>query len=228
VALKRMVNKIIIWCFVGVSLLYSQNLPPPKYSYTNEINQAKPTLRERPAAIFLLGKYPIYFEKTTLQQILDTMKVGQITQQGDAGYDIYWLCYTDPNPNSPQRLWIISDAEMACEKHCVTYVIVQSIKEKSISIKGSPKLPHAFRSALFYNGVHIGVTKVELINILGQPSASTKDWLKFHYEGKIPHENYDSTKVQSEMGESTECNSLVVKVLDGKIVVLYASKITAD
>ena len=214
-----MINKIIILLFISAPLLSAQNLPPPEYSYSDsleiEIN-VEPTIKECPASKILLGTFPIYFEETTLQQIMDTLKVGQITQQGDAAADIYWLCYTDPNPSSPQRLWIISNAEMAGAQHRVTEVVIQSINKKLISIQGNPMLPRSFRFAALDKGVHIGITKKKLINILGQPSGSRKEWLRYCYEGKL----------RNETRESRDGSSLFVKVIDGKIAALYAWRST--
>jgi hypothetical protein len=64
----------------------------------------------------MLDQYRIRFEETGLRDVMPRAG-GYIQHQGDAGENIYWLCYTIADGKPAQRLWIIASGEMGGPEH---------------------------------------------------------------------------------------------------------------
>ena len=64
----------------------------------------------------------------------------------------------------------------------------------------------------------LGVIRQQVIRTLGAPSGTRGDWLVFLYKGKAREVHKDLTEV----------NALEVRVVDGHVIALRASKITSD
>lgn len=190
---------------------------------------AKPTLGSAPSRSAFLGHTKINLEKTTLSDVLKTVKKGAIYHSGDAGNSVYWLCYTLKNEFSYTRVWLLSDGEMGGAEHSITSIHAALIRKsgKNIGTAGCPILPLAYEAIILEKGIQIGIRRDEVLKRLGKPTVNQSGWLVFFYEGKAKPENVaDSTGATDE--QYTEDNILQIKIIDGIVSEFNVSKITSN
>jgi hypothetical protein len=170
----------------------------------------------RPSIGLMLGKYRIRFEETRLGDVL--LQAGcYIQHQGDAGGSIYWLCYTIADGNPPQRLWIISGAEMGGPEQDITGVMGQLTAEKPTADCAS--LPHQLEPARLSSGIWLGAPATLPITRLRKEPGKNGKWRGYLYTGKAAG---DCKPDGFDVG-----NSLEWSATDGMISTIAAGQITA-
>ncbi|HVT18591.1 MAG TPA: hypothetical protein VHQ90_20730 [Thermoanaerobaculia bacterium] len=173
-----------------------------------------------PATQLTLGGFVARFEHTTLSSVLAAARVGAIEHQGDAGKSIYWLCYTVPRGKLSERVWIVAHGEMGGSDHAITEVSAEQLPSGSVTPGGCPVLPPALRPLSLDRGISLGTSRSQLIHSLGRPSGVHDDWLDFVYVGKV--------KLPDQSTDWDETSLLAARLFGGKVVALYASKVTSN
>lgn len=166
------------------------------------------------ASQFMLGAYNGIFEKTTLAEISKAAAMGEIQHQGDAGESLYWLCYTSPDHDAPQRIWIES-GEMGGSKHAVLTVAAQALPAGVAATDGCPALPAAMRGLSVGHGIKLGMSRRQLTKKLGTPTKTQGEWLAYVHEKQLKD-------------DFTETGMIAVRIANDKVVSFSASKITSN
>jgi hypothetical protein len=198
-------------------------VPPPKYPGGDVIPSG--TIKIKPATVLRLGKFSVQLEITTLSDVQEIMKAGLIQHQGDASESLSWLCYTVPLRPESQRVWI-SSSEMGGGT-IVDGVAAEQVSGATINNKYCPLLPKKFRPIKLDHDIWIGINVVVLERILGKPLMIDGEVRIYDYNGKKKgmHKNFDDNTEM--MADYDEISSLVVKVRNGKVISLWASKVTS-
>jgi hypothetical protein len=201
----------------AVDTQYTESTSPPSVP---EAIKVPATLKVDPFLKINIGTgietFKAEFEKTTLEEIRDTLKTGTIQHAGDAAESLYWLCYTLPD----QRVWFISHGEMGGPNHALTQV--QATIKSSISHGNflCPEMPTRFKSISFDFG-WLGTKKKSFIEAIGSPSGSEDGRLMYHYAGKI-QKTHNGIVLEGDITSYVE-----VTLVDNKITSLNASHITS-
>jgi hypothetical protein len=198
-------------------------VPPPKYP--NDVAPSG-TIKIKPATVLRLGKLSIQFEITTLSDVQETMKAGQIHHQGDASESISWLCYTIPRRPESQRIWI-SSSEMGGGT-IANGVAAEQISGTTTNNEYCPLLPKKFRPIKLDHDIWLGINVLVLENILGKPLMVDGEVRTYDYNGKIKEMRKNLSDNTEVMVDYDEISSLVVKVRNGKVISLWALKVTSN
>ena len=154
-------TRSIALCFALLLLTYGtvcaaegteQTVAPPELP-DDTFEHVPSTVDQRLSLQFALGKFVGSFEETTLRDVMEIAGSGDIQHRGDAGQSMYWLCYSLTSSHSPQRLWIISNAEMGGSKHAVTEIDVESVSTGTASVPSCPELPKNLQPTIIYRGI---------------------------------------------------------------------------
>jgi hypothetical protein len=220
--------RAIIKTFIAFFLLtvsthaYSADIaPPPNFSL--EV-APKPTLKSTPASSISLGSVVVDFDKTTLGEAMKHIKAGRIQHQGDAGENVFWLCYSIRAEDKWQQLWLLSHGEMGGEEHII-YGVVAKILPSKPSACACPELPAGLSPVKLNNGFWLGMKTDEIRKKLGKPSLHQTQWIHYESERELggdPRAKDFGTDKIYEMG------SLSVRAAKGKIVEIWATKQTSD
>ena len=210
---------VLGWLLVA-SHAPAQSVPPPNWP---DSISSHPSLNVRPATRLRLGAFVARFEKTTLAQIRDAMRVGTIEHQGDAGESMYWLCYTVARAQPPQRLWITSHGEMGGREHTVGGFMIEEISRAQAS-PGCPSMPSSGYPLSLDRGIWIGTNHSALLRKLPTPSGLRGDWLEFLYEGRVRGRDPFGSGTDVDFAE---ISALSARVVSGRVAALQAWKVTA-
>lgn len=203
----------------------AEPVPPP--SFPEEIT-APPTLRFKPASRLTMGKFVVHFEKTTLSQVIKSVGIGSINHQGDAGGSIYWICYTIPDNIAFQRLWIIADGEMGGTKHKVSGVIATRLSANASTSDGCPNIPKLLQPLSLDQGIWLDSSVSQINKVIGKPSESRDDWRVYYYLGKKSLKHQDPGDQVARIVEFDESSFLALRVEEGKVTTLRATKVTTN
>jgi len=170
------------------------------------------TLSHPPVQKIVLGNLTLQWEKTSLQEVRNTIGVGVIRHRGDAGDSEGSLCY---HTRSSGRIWLISG-----EMHTDQLIYIVSGKADAGSGKSAdcPELPARFQPVSLNGALWIGTSANQLKKLFGPPSATKDGWLFYSYLGK--------TKIRGETFDRTA--GLMVRTRNGKVVELSAYHTTTD
>ena len=156
-----------------------------------------------------VGENVFKFEETPLSKIRQIVGVGEIEHAGDAAASQYWLCYSFLN----QTVWFISHGEMGGPSNVLTQV--QAVSQNL----GCPELKtelHKIQSSFGW----LGTSKESLLDLLGKPSGTSRDILKFFHLGTKPGE-YNGEIVNWDVIGYVE-----VTIENNKVSSIYASHTT--
>lgn len=186
---------------------------------------ARATLASRPATVLHLGGYAVQFEQTPLQDVVRTLGVGKVEHQGDAGDSLYWICYDIPGKHSTQRLWITS-GELQAGK-VADGVIAREVVPALPRTPDCPVLPAKYRPAQIDHEVWLGSSRAAVDKALPPASSERAGWLEYEYQGKYrvasPQSGGDANLIDYD-----EVNGLLLRLLDGRVVELFANKATTN
>lgn len=181
------------------------------------------TLSSPPVTRINLGGLGVELEKTELKEVIKKAGIGTVQRRGNAGDSEYWVCFTLPSTVSAQRLWLAS-GEMGGQEHSIYLVYAEARSGKYEKSGFCPELPDEMKPISINKSIWLGSTTAELTKAFGRPSRVNGSWWEFSYEGRVSYENRKN-KVDHFYDLS---DFLVVKVINGKVVTLFASKISSD
>ena len=206
----------ILAILVMLATLANAETPSPNFPFPDQ--SWKSTMKIAPTAGIKMGSLSVNFENTTLDDVLNAAKLGQIMHQGDASESEYWLCFTDLSSTPVQRIWITSHGEMGGSEHAVTSVSAKLIKNEKISAD-CPALPNHLKPVLLSSKFWLNSPEKALLKKLGRPSYKYKNLRSFDFAGKVSGDcepdGFDLT------------NWLVVEIKKGRISSLDAGQVTS-
>ena len=220
--IKTILITIIFLCATSGFCLSEQLFPPPIYPGSDNVPDG--SINKMPVTVLTLGNYYIRLEITLLVDVKNRIKSGVIQHQGDASEYVQWLCYTIPDGLESQRIWIAS-SEMGGGK--VDVVIAERISDTLNINKYCPVLPNIYRPVKMDRNIWLGTKIEELDNSLGKPLFERGGLRIYDYFGKKTLPDKESADNVVTMVDYDEISSLAVKVKDGKIIILWASKGTS-
>lgn len=187
-------------------------VPPPTVPQPSAHFQA--TLHAPPSSGLTMGSLSVRFEQTSLADVLREAPAGALSHQGDAGGSIYWLCYTNLNATTGERIWIVSDGEMGGDSHVITGVIAQRLAHGRASAD-CPALPGHLKPLAFEHGIWLDTPADAVRRKLGAPSSHGASWEWYDYAGKVPgkcgSEGFDLTNALALRHERRRINFLQVR-----------------
>lgn len=201
----------------------NESVPPPKYPGGDVAPLG--TIIIKPVTVLRLGKFAVQLEITPLSDVQKTMKAGMIQHHGDASESLSWLCYTIQEGIERQRVWI-SSSEMGGGK-IVTGVTAEQINNASIHNEYCPLLPKKFRPIKLDHDIWIGTNIMDLERLLGKPLSVDGDVRIYDYVGKKKGMYKDLGDNTEKVVDYDEISSLVIRVRNGKVISLWASKVTS-
>lgn len=189
---------------------FAAEIPPPALP---NIDSVTPSLKASPITNAKLGTLEVHFEKTTLLDVRQSVRLGTIQHHGDAGGSQYWLCYAISHHDRTERLWL-SSGELGGFNHSIEafYVADHSRKEKPTS--SCPELPANFTPVSLLNSLWIGTSSKQLVELLGNPTAIIDNWWIYSYSGKA--------------GTLDRLAIFAARIKHGKIVILSESQVTTN
>lgn len=217
-----------IICLLDVLIFFSQtavadsfkgSVKPPSIPFLETTTAA--TLTSPPITKVNLGGFGIDLEKTELKDVLKNVGLGAIQHHGDAGDSESWICFTVSSATLTQRVWLAS-GEMGGEGHSVYLLYAETHNKAYDKSDSCPELPSAMKPISTDTNIWLGSTPNELIKAFGKPSKVNGNWWEFSYEGKVPDQGAKNAAPYNLSGY------FVVKIVDAKVVTLFASKISSD
>ncbi len=146
-------------------------------------------------------------EKTTFAQVQKRFG-GQLKRQGDAGGSLAWLCYDLPAKHL--RVWL-SAGELHIHSGQIDEVTIWSVPSPA----NSPDCPVATGAqSAEIDGISPGQPWPPAQGRLGAPAAAHDGWVAYAYQGKV--------------GAFDREDYLVVKVDNGAVAHLQASRTTTN
>jgi len=167
-----------------------------------------------------MGKFVVKFETTSLENVLKTIKAGEIAQRGDASESLEWLCYSITDQYNPVRLWLLS-GEIDGGNVGAVVVSSMSTKDKDKTSKKCPELPESFKPVKLNRKIWIHTSESDVREILGKPSLESRGWLLYRSEQIF--KNDPRAKAWGEH-DWTLYGSLDLRIRSGKVVEMWATK----
>jgi hypothetical protein len=134
--------------------------------------------------------------------------------EGDAGENIYWLCYTITDGKPPQRFWIIASGEMGGPEHDIT-----RSHGTSDDGKANQRLPVASTEIAAGRGIWLGAPATSSATRLRKEPNRNGEWRGYLYLEKAPRDcKPDGFDVS---------NSLAWSATDGVISRIVAGQVTS-
>jgi hypothetical protein len=187
------------------------SIPPPDLPRSENL-RAK--LHSSPITKISLGKLDVILETTTLKDIIRSAGVGTIEHNGDASESQYWICYTATAGNKFQRIWIMS-GEMGGDQHDVNSFQVEAAVLPT-KFNHCPELPAHLTPMSFGKSIWIGSSQRQIKDWLGESIATTNGWSFYSYSGPSSLKGFD------------EATLIGVRIINGRVVSLFASKSTSN
>jgi hypothetical protein len=191
------------------------NTPPPKEPLGGQLQ--KSTLKSKPTTGFVMGSFRVQFEKTILDDVRQAATTGEISNQGEAGTSIYWLCYTNLNSNKAERIWIVSDGEMGGSEHYITSISAQLLPSGKAT-KDCPVLPKTLKPLSLNHNFWLNSSDSDLHKMFGKPSYRSRNWRSYNYQGKVQG-NCE--------GGFDLLNWLEVRIVKGRASSLHVGQVTS-
>jgi len=178
-----MIYRLITFAFLIAESATVIAVTPPPVKPIDQHPWQKPVERETPTRGINMGPLRIQFEKTTLDEVRRAALVGEISQQGDAAENIYWLCYTNVQLGLTERIWVISNGEVGGFEHSVTEINAQLLPNGEAT-PDCPKLPPKLTPLSLDNNLWLNSTEDDLVKKLGIASHQTKSWRSYYYHNQ--------------------------------------------
>ena len=169
--------------FLGIALLAavankdSAAVPPPLWT---ESFEWAANVDADPVHPFRIGPLEVVLETTTLQEVQSRVGYGTVAHSGDASEALDWLCYSLTRDEAKSTLWL-SSSEMGGGKVIDGMTVVESPTTQPG--ESCPGLPAEYASAHLENGLWLGSTKRQVLDILGIPLKRGDSW-NYVFEGK--------------------------------------------
>jgi hypothetical protein len=187
--------------------------PPPPFD-EHALERVPPTVKTRLAVRFSLGTFAGRFEETPLGAVREAVGEGAIQHQGDAAGSISWLCYR----RAQHRLWL-SSGEMGGADHRVTEIVAELDEKDAKNDTGTSAdcaiIPEKFAPLVLDGKLHLGMSRSEVVKVLGPPSKSEAAQMVYSHAGKLPH-GFDETAW------------LILRFRDEKLVSMRGGKATTN
>jgi hypothetical protein len=212
-------NVIFFFPQIAAADSFKGSVNPPSIPFLETTTAA--TLSSPPITKVNLGGFGIELEKTELKDVLKNVGVGAIQHHGDAGDSESWICFTVSSATPTQRVWLAS-GEMGGEEHSAYLLYAETHTKAYEKSNSCPELPSAMKPISTDTNIWLGSTTNELIKVFGKPSKVNGNWWEFSYEGKVSDQGAKDAVPYNLSGY------LVVKIVDAKVVTLFASKISSD
>jgi hypothetical protein len=165
-------------CEILLATAVAAATPPPAEPDDEDWEAPLP---HKPSTGLMLGQYKVRFEETRLRDVM-LRAGGYIQQQGDAGENIYWLCYTIADDKLPQRLWIIAHGEMGGPDHDITDVMGLVTADKPTS--DCPSLPEKLQPVRLSSGIWLGAPATSPAARLKKEPGRNGEWRGYFYLGE--------------------------------------------
>lgn len=181
-------------------------LEPP--GYPSALLNTEPTLATPAAPLIRLGNLDLFFERTRLGDLARATRA-PITREreGDASRD--WLCLSSSEAGQAQRVWLISSKSDGS--------ITEAQVEAAPAHKSCPRVGPELMPVRVGAGVHLGQSRAEVLQLLGQPSREEDGWLF-----------YMADSARSTPGRSGhELNILGVRLAQGRVARVLATQLTS-
>lgn len=205
--------------FVFLASSFASSLaatPPP--SIPTPSRPLRVVLQPSPLTEMTIGRLQLRFEETSLDDVRTAASVGTIAHQGDAGASIYWLCYTNLNSTSAERIWVVSDGEMGGDEHRVTGVIAQRLTRLHAT-DDCPSMPVNLVPLKLDSGIWLDTPPQTARTVLGAVSSRRGGWESYDYVGKAAGgcagAPFDLT------------SSIMLKVVKKRIDSLWVTRVTS-
>jgi hypothetical protein len=180
-----------------------------------DLDNLSPTLVSSPVSTVLLGALTVEFERTTLADIQKSASAGVINHKGDAGDSQYWICYSLPPGDQPERIWL-SSGELGGPHHAVDTFHAEINYNAIKPTLSCPELPRESRPVSLGNSLWLGASSERLEKVVGEPSAKIGSWWFYSYSGRAPIAGFDRLAIFG------------AQILNDKIVRLYESQVTTN
>lgn len=202
--------------------LHAAPVPPPT---TSEEIIGPPSLTFKPAVAVHMGSKVVHFEQTRLADIAQIAGDGRIAHQGDGGASVYWLCFTQTNPNHTDRLWLMSSV-MGGNDHAVTEVVALRLPRTTRPEDGCPQLPPHLSPISLDRGVWLGTPERAVRSRFKKPSSVANGWETFYFSGKVSAHQGDGKAVKAMSFDVT--NVLEVRIESEAVSGLRAIHVTTN
>jgi len=157
-------------CWIAVALAcacagaLAQALAPPPWPASAG---DPPALASDPVRPLRLGALRVTLFTSTLADVQRAIGVGETTRHGKGTEALDWLCYTLPEAQPPQRVWLTSSELAGGSKvDGVTAVELPAGERAALSC---PDLPATFRPVRFEDGLWLGALAPGQRKALGVP-----------------------------------------------------------
>jgi hypothetical protein len=190
--------------------------PPPAIPF--DAITWKASIKKKPSTGIRMGLFHVRFEKTTLDDVLKNIAVGNIAHQGDASESIYWICYTNVKPTHVERIWIVSHGEMGGSKHGITNINAELLMNASATTD-CPALPERMKPLVLDSQLWLGSSELDARKKFGLPSHQEGSWKFFDYQGKV--------RGNCEGQDFDVFNNLWLRIENGRVNFLHASQVTS-
>ena len=174
-------------------------------------------MKRKPSGGLMMGTFHVRLEKTTLDDVRNTVGFGDISHRGDAGDSIYWVCYTNVAQGRVERVWITSHGEMGGRDHRVTDISAEHLLNANPT-PDCPPLPQRLTPLILDSQLWLGASEHDARARLGPPSFYKAPWLSFDYAGKL--------KGNCE-GAFDLMNDLLLRIKNGRVNYLHAGQVTS-
>jgi len=200
-----------------LSLTVAAATPPPG---TPQLAGTRIALQAKPSTGLWMGTFHVVLEQTPLLEVRNAVGVGAVSNQGEAGEGISWLCYTNLSSSFPERIWISTHREMGGPEQRVMGVTAQLLGE-NLANPDCPALPRALTPLRIDNGLWLNVTAPEVATTLHTAIGAGREWQQFSYSGKVR----GSGKCGAD-GFDLQ-NGLAVKLRAGRVTFLQVNQVTS-
>ena len=156
---------------------------------------------------FALGGARGQFQVTSLDKVRAAVGGGVVQKVPGQGLFDY-LCYD--LPSAGERVWLAVTDEMGNEGDLVDSVTVKPLQSSDPKSRTCPALPARFAPVIVDGGVRLGMSRKDIIRVLGQPSLDTGGWLVFWSDA-------DDNRM-----------TVTARIDGGKVVFLYVSRTSTD
>ena len=130
-------------------------LAPPAWPANVGAAVTAPTDPVRP---LLLGKLRVVLESTDLSTLRSAIGAG-VVHQGAGSDTLSFLCYTIPDPVTPQRVWFTSSE--AARKNAIDGIVAAEIASGAPAEPQCPELAAKFQPLRFDDGLWLGALSAE-------------------------------------------------------------------
>lgn len=204
--MKPQLLSALAWALITAGSAHAAGLEPP--GYPAALLNTEPTLAAPPAPLVRLGNLDLILERTRLGDLARAMRA-PITREreGDASRD--WICLSSSEAGQAQRIWLISSKADGS--------ITEAQVEAAPAHKSCPRVGPELMPARVGAGVHLGQSRTEVLQLLGQPSREEDGWLF-----------YMADSARSTPGRSGhELNILGVRLAQGRVARVLATQLTS-